>query len=141
MPRPSLFSLLRAFVGSSDKLVRGAGRRPPPNRLSQKRKENERLGVGGSSPGQPPLWERDGEGFPSPKGVHLQAMPAFSPSTRAKEETPNLKELQPNLKEKGHSRFRFEETYFAHSLPIITTRGTLLLIFCLVKCLLTLYLL
>ena len=41
---PSLCSPLRAFVGSSDKLVRGAGRRLPPNRLSQKGAENERRG-------------------------------------------------------------------------------------------------
>lgn len=72
--RPSLCSPLRAFVGSSDKLVRGAGRRPPPNRLSQKGEENERLGVeGGGAPVPAALWERGGRGRPrptGPKGVH-----------------------------------------------------------------------
>lgn len=43
-------SPLRAFVGSSDELVRGAGRRPPPNRLSQEQKERE-TGGRGTGPG------------------------------------------------------------------------------------------
>lgn len=61
---PSLRSPLRAFVGSSDKLVRGAGRRPPPNRLSQKGEGNEGW-VGGEAPGPAALWEM-GEGWVGP---------------------------------------------------------------------------
>ena len=60
---PSLCSPLRAFVGSSDKLVRGAGRRPPPNRLSQKGEGTE--GWLGEAPGSAALWEM-GEGWAGP---------------------------------------------------------------------------
>lgn len=45
----ALCSPLSAFVGSSDKLVRGAGWELPPNRLSQKGEQNENKT---SSPGR-----------------------------------------------------------------------------------------
>lgn len=64
---PSLHSPLRAFVGSSDKLVRGAGRRPPPNRLSQKGEGNEGW-VGGRLQIQQ-LCGKGGRGRPNPKEV------------------------------------------------------------------------
>ena len=64
---PSLHSPLRAFVGSSDKLVRGAGRRPPPNRLSQKREGNEGW-VGGRLQVQQ-LCGKGGRGRPNPEEV------------------------------------------------------------------------
>lgn len=75
--RPSLRSPLRAFVGSSDKLVRGAGKRPPPNRLSQKGEENERLRGGGGFQPQAALWERGGKGGPSSEGVLRNQTPAL----------------------------------------------------------------
>lgn len=71
----SLGSPLRAFVGSSDKLVRGTGRRPPPNRLSQKGEENERLEGRVILPAQEDLWERGGgagPALPALKGSILQ---------------------------------------------------------------------
>lgn len=63
---PSLRSPLRAFVGSSDKLVRGAGRRPPPNRLSQKGEGNEGW-VGGGSRSGSSVGNGGGVGGPNPK--------------------------------------------------------------------------
>lgn len=68
---PSLHSPLRAFVGSSDKLVRGAGRRPPPNRLSQKGEGNEGW-VEGRLQGRlqvQQLCGKGGRGRPNPKEV------------------------------------------------------------------------
>lgn len=63
---PPSRSPLRAFVGSSDKLVRGAGRRPPPNRLSQKGEGNEAWVRGGSrSCSSVGKW--GGAGGPNPK--------------------------------------------------------------------------
>lgn len=64
---PSLCSPLRAFVGSSDKLVRGAGRRPPPNRLSQKGEGNEGW-LGGGSRFCSSVGNGGGVGGPNPLG-------------------------------------------------------------------------
>lgn len=112
--RPSLCSPLRAFVGSSDKLVRGAGRRPPPNRLSQKGEENERLGVEGSGPPVPTaLWERGGGAgldLPALKGSipHDLSEGSLSPGP-LRNQTPGLKEHRGQCLRKAGFGGKFRE--------------------------------
>lgn len=77
---PSLGSPLRAFVGSSDELVRGAGRRPPPNRLSQKGEQNERCR---GAPAPSSSVGKRGRAAPSPRTLSDGAPSTGPPRTRA----------------------------------------------------------
>lgn len=87
--RAVLCSPLRAFVGSSDKLVRGAGWKLPPNRLSQKGEQNENET---SSPGQ--LCGKEGGGM-GPAFPALNDPLIGAPSPRhLRNQSPGLKNTE-----------------------------------------------